>query len=261
MAVSLTYIGTVDGTVNESGVLLIKDAPIGTAAADRLVFVVARALGPSSGASAGTIGGVSATRAAFALRETGFGFNFTVEIWWAHVPSGTTADIAFEEIGEIAHVAVYTVTGADTTTPVNSSDGSSHMAGTGSIELDVLAGGALLAGAISGFEATPNFTFTWTGAAKDEGDNWFVFEGYIGTTTASRETEAELLAETISIVRSDTSLVEIGTAIAGVAIQPSEGDTGFSGIYLGDTQINAIKHGSDDIVAVYHGTTKIFEAG
>lgn len=92
-------------------------ADIGAADADRLVFVTISGfmVGSSDALVSVTIGGVSASRAIVAFGDnTGF-----LEVWFANVPTGTTANIVVVYgAGQLAGtIFVYRVLGADVSNP------------------------------------------------------------------------------------------------------------------------------------------------
>lgn len=236
---------------------------IGAAADDRLVGVVLRHLQDTgAGASGVTVGGVSATRASITSRATDSTLYVVAEIWLAVVPSGTTADIQISGVtaNQYVSVAIYRVVGADTSDPVADADDGTGASNSASITLDVPAGGALVAGCLTGVATSGGFSIAWTGASEDEDESDDIGGFIMCSSAASRETGAQLLSESVSVVRSGTPALNVGVVLVGVAIRPAAEDAGFSDIFYGEDQINAIKSGSNDVTAVYYGTTKIFEA-
>lgn len=196
---------------------------IGAADADRFVFVVVRHQSADGSTMSGAvIGGVSATRAALSSRDGGIGHQ-VAEIWFAAVPSGATADIQVSGVStnQVAAIAVFRVLGVDAAEPIADDDGGSGAAGSASISLDVPAGGAIIAGSMTGVNTSPSFSIAWSGATEDEDTNDGSGGIYFNFSAASRETGSVLSAETVSVTRSGSAAFNLGTVIAGVAINPA----------------------------------------
>lgn len=170
MAVSITNTAT-DNALNIIGTNsgTISGAAIGTEAADRLVFVhISNVDGNSAGAmvTGVTIGGVAATVKA----NINDGTFFQSVIYYALVPTGTTANIVITVANSSGDcylcTSVFRVVGANTTTPVTSSntdDGSADS--LPSCAVTVGAGGALLAGACAMTLGAASFS-GWTNATS-----------------------------------------------------------------------------------------------
>lgn len=238
------------------------DLSIGSAADDRLVLVLVMHLNDGSGVSGVSVGEVSAARVVMVNEETPAQSSLAVECWLAAVPSGTTADveIAGLTVNQIVIATVHRVAGADMSDPVADSDSGYAASSSAAITLDVPADGALVAGCLTGVATSEIFSHAWTGASEDLDGN-INFDGTVfAASSASRETDSQLLSESVSVVRSGTPAAEFGVALVGVAIRPAAEDAGFSDIFYGEDQINAIKHGEDDIARVYRGSDLIFES-
>lgn len=202
---------------------------IGAAADDRLVVVVVRHVHDTgAGASGVTVGGVSATRASIASRETALSLYVVAEIWLALVTSGTTADIQISGLftNRYVSVAIYRAVGVDTSDPVADADDGTGASSSASITLDVPAGGALVAGCMTGASTSGGFSMAWTGASEDEDESDNLGGVILCSSAASRETGAQLLSESVSVVRSGTPAAEFGVVLVGVAIRPAAGGGG-----------------------------------
>lgn len=159
---------------------------IGTAAADRIIFVI---LGMSVGVgtvtdiSSVTIGGITATQ----VNKQGFGsLADGLGIYQAIVPTGTTASIVITSTGGDfgflggAGISVYRTVGADTTTPVSSSptDTDNTLSGT------VLSGGVAIVGYVcDSTGATPGVG--WSGVTEDVDLAWSSNNAVFSTANAS----------------------------------------------------------------------------
>jgi hypothetical protein len=134
---------------------------IGTAAADRLVIVIAGGLrsGTARSISSISIGGTNATIAA---QQTGLG-NGALAIAYRLVPSGTTTDVVVTYSGTMdrASIVAYTMTGQTSNTPTDTFNVSGN--GNVSSTLDVLAGGTAL-GAYYGQDVA---SVVWSGLNED----------------------------------------------------------------------------------------------
>lgn len=153
------------GTYSEVG------ASIGAAAADRLVAIVVNGFNLTSldGIDSVTIGGVAATAAIERLRNFGgSGLGMFSSIYWAAVPTGTTATITLTFTGDDIEgtVAVYRITGANTTSPIAATGGNDVASGSVSASVTPGNGTATLAGALAGFNSGASSS-SWTNATED----------------------------------------------------------------------------------------------
>lgn len=144
-------------------------ASIGTAAANRLVFVCISGINDQNdGIDSMTIGGVAATNASSVVRANGIAaFSFS-EIWWAAVPTGTTANVVLTFTGDLvtACAAVYRVIGADTVAPIASQNTGSVASGNVSAAVTIGNNTAVIATAMCGLNST-DINITWTNATED----------------------------------------------------------------------------------------------
>ncbi len=158
---------------------------IGAAASDRYVAVAIN--GESGGASRSvsgvTIGGVTA--ASWINNDAAERY---VSIWYANVPTGTTATIVVTASGAgwtACEIGVYRITGLTTTT-ANATLIDTSTPGTGGIAVD--AGGAIIA--ISKSSNSPT-TCTWTNLTEDYdglGENFSVSGASLNPSTAQTVT-------------------------------------------------------------------------
>lgn len=138
---------------------------IGTAATDRLVAVAI-----VEGASAGTdptsvtVGGISATK----IASTNDGSNVTTTLWYAAVPTGTTATIAVNNgvTRQFCRVDAFRIVGQSSSTPYYFNT----VLNAGSSTVLTLTPGYVLSdGATIACSAAPavNSTYTWAGLSED----------------------------------------------------------------------------------------------
>lgn len=158
---SFSFLDT--GTFTETG------ASIGTAVADRLVFVAISGYNDTSldGIDSMTIGGIAATMASGVARTGTIGIEFS-EIWYAAVPTGTTANIVLTFTGDTigASAAVYKVLNADSVTPIASQNTGSVASGNVSAAVTIGNQTAVIATAQCGLD-TADVGITWTNATED----------------------------------------------------------------------------------------------
>lgn len=170
MAVSIAYTDTAQFTDFASSPQS-DTIDIGLAASDRLVFVAffnVDGNGSSKYVNGVTIGGVTASRVDDAYISAGAVVELT--IYWALVPSGTTATLSVSfssaPTDSSMDAIVYRVTGADTTSPVADADSDSTGASP-SAAITIPDDGALLA--VSAAYRVGSVTFTgWTNAIVDQ---------------------------------------------------------------------------------------------
>lgn len=210
MAVTVTHTASfeytaVDTDHDEAGVA------IGTAAVTRIVFVAVSGLIGLTGEDINTlsIGGIAATRVRrdqFEYVSAGF-FNSS-EIWWAVVPTGTTATISFTHDANYSNAkfSVYAVTGADNTTPVFDSDFATRtdaLTNALSVSVDVPdTGGAigLGAGVLRGTSVTAAWTYLTENLDNDL-DIGGIFEGF---STASISSAAAATGQAVTVTSTGT---------------------------------------------------------
>src|SRR5690606_23748547 len=123
-------------------------------------------------------------------------------------------------------VALYRAVGADTSDPVADADDGTGASNSASIALDIPAGGALVAGCLTGATTSGGLSMAWIGASEDEDENDNVGGVLLCSSAASRETGVQLLSESVSVVRSGTPDFDIGVVLVGVAIRPAAGGGG-----------------------------------
>lgn len=154
---SVTYNNSYSSTTNASSYTFSASA-IGTADSTRLVVVVAHTNNLSASVSSMTIGGISATSAVSA------GSAQLVSIWYAIVPTGTTADIVLTlgATSNNAVIGVYSLYHIVSTTPTTSNNltvgGTSNATNT-SVKKDGII--------IAGITGSTNSTTTWTNATEN----------------------------------------------------------------------------------------------
>jgi len=209
-------------TVSATSNFTETGAALGSAAADRLVFVCASGYNAMSldGFDSVTIAGVSATQASSVARTSDLGFHFS-EIWWAAVPSGATGNIDFVFTGDdiIASAVVYKVRGADTTTPIASQNTGSVASGNVTAALTISNETACLATACCGINGG-DADITWTNITEDL-DLGIDFGGgiFVNNGFASRADTVGPGATTFTAAA--TSSVDANKTMAAVEIAPA----------------------------------------
>jgi hypothetical protein len=205
---------------NNSGSYTETGADIGSAVADRLVFVGLCGLNTSNdGIDSMTIGGVAATLASSVVRAAGSAFVFS-EIWWAAVPTGTTANIAMVFTGDdvAAQAAVYRVTGADTVAPIASQNTGNVASGNVSAAVTIGNNTAVIAAAYCGID-TADVAITWTNATEDYDLALDIGGVFINNGFASRADTVGPGATTITASPASTN-IDANKTIAIVVIEP-----------------------------------------
>jgi hypothetical protein len=155
-AFSLAYIGSSKKTINGTTQTFSSES-IGTVAVNRVIAV---AVSPDSDPDITnvTIGGIAATQAV----QANGGSNRT-EIWYARVPSGTTADIVVSiASSRKCTIAVYRIT-TSTFAPANT-DSATVVNGDVSVAATCPAGGAgivSVSGDTTGTHTGTNYTGRW----------------------------------------------------------------------------------------------------
>lgn len=174
---------------------------IGAAVANRLVVITVAALNTvtSDGFDSVTIGGVSATLAVEVIRTTGVGFSFC-SIYWANVPTGTTATIDFVFTGDdvAADVEVYRVIDADTVTPVTDTGTGSVASGNVSDSVTIAANSVTFSVTQDGVNTGAPGATGWTNNTEDRDGGVDVGGAFITSSFASRADVAAPGATTIT---------------------------------------------------------------
>lgn len=156
---------------------------VGSAASDRLVFIyLFNVDGYNTGKfiDAVTIGGVTATKVDDSYFTAGDGIGES-GWYWALLPSGTSATLSVSftstPSGNGMVAVVYSVTGADTTTPVSDANADGMNLGDPSAAVTIPTDGVLLAGTSTYRVGAVSFN-GWTNATSDQA-------GLGGTLSAS----------------------------------------------------------------------------
>lgn len=225
---------------------------IGTAAADRLTFVVV-GLGANLAANEGVLS-INSTPATREVSRRSAGLETLTEIWWAATPTGTTATISYDagsgKVIEAIWISTYEVTEASLVDPVSDTDSIDQGADTATIALDIGAGGGLIAGTLSGIDTVGGDGISWAGATEDL-DREDLTDGlfYIVFSTASDSTAAELLAHDVIATHSGADLVP-DTVLAGVALRSINAPFNNDGVASSAGSATAIANGEGVIDAV-----------
>lgn len=196
---------------------------IGTAAADRLVFVAVacqQTSSPFSGRASGvTIQGIAATQ----IVAGSFG-----SWWWAAVPTGTTADIIVTHASwaNTGAISVYSVTGSSLSTPVYQSatfSGSSPSTQT----ISSPANGAILGAGFSvTFDTSASVSCTWTALTEDLDNDYVNSIIHFGFSSASLNSAAAQNSLSVQLAGTGTT----STAVDGVLISLSPPGIGVAGV-------------------------------
>ena len=255
MAVSITYTAGFeyadDGDASHSEVGVV----IGSAAADRVVFVMATGLVTNDGEDidALSIGGVAATRARRDQSAPGTGGFYSTEVWWAAVPTGTTATIAFTtDAGYVfAGFSIYAVTGTSTTAPISDSDFATRNDETTnalSVSVDVPANGGAI-GMASGVVTLATATASWTYLSENLDNDVDLGGGgaFMGFSTASQITEGEATGQAVTAtlaapgaeVDTRRNLVVVTLVNAGGGVSSAAGAATSSGLATAAAQATA----------------------
>lgn len=149
MALSQTL---VDGANRVTATSTFTAAPIGTAAAGRVVVVLFLANTPGS-ITGGSIGGVTGT-----IENDPSG----ISIMSAIVPTGTTGNIVVTGSGGFQTIGTWTISGGPDLVPTSFVFNSS---GTGSISINVVAGGCVFGTAVD--ESSATTTPLWSGLTNE----------------------------------------------------------------------------------------------
>jgi hypothetical protein len=179
VAPTLTYKGNnTDGTAATS--YSFAGCDIGTASADRVVVVAA--FGNSGGTSivnGVTIGGIAASPIVTSVAGTRF-----LDLWFAVVPTGTTATIAFTTSTNLARgsVAWWTINGSTQTTYAARSGANPNTAGSATSRsiTSITVGAAQVALAVAMNADSTGDDISWT---QSSGSGTRDFEGAFGTST------------------------------------------------------------------------------
>ncbi len=191
MTLAVSYIGGAEDVTNASSYSLVGTS-IGTAAADRVVFVAAHWGGVFDTAlSSATIGGIAAT-INIAVSGDG-GTNRMVAIFSAAVPTGTTATIALTMSGSTnrMHIEVYAVTGFSSVGDAQSSTPGAAGTADQTLTLTVTDGGGAIAARTINDSTTG--TNAWSGVTEDS-DGITEIAAFIRSTASASGLSAGSLA-------------------------------------------------------------------
>jgi head-tail adaptor len=179
--------------------IVFSDVAIGDASSDRFVVVAIDNNSENEGPTSVSIGGVSATKAAGDASETSP--TAQTSIWYANVPTGTTADVSVTCGGQTTYYlacGVYTITGASGISVYESANTEfDGFAGTFTINAPAGAVGVFIT-AGAAYPAADDTT--WTGATKD----WYESPGYFCIAGgASLEAETQLTSHDVEVTGGD----------------------------------------------------------
>lgn len=148
---------------------------IGAADSTRYV-VVAAVIRNNADLTSVTIGGVSATKVVSKLSTTE---TASTHIWWAAVPTGTTANIIVVAPATMSSISasVYTITGSATAAVSTTSNDTASVL---TLSLNTVANGCVIAASVSDNSGTA----TWVGATE----NYDAVSETVGRSTASADT-------------------------------------------------------------------------
>lgn len=224
---------------------------IGAAAADRLVFVVA---GIVSDIPANTgvlsINGTPATREV--SQQSGV-LSELVEIWWAQVPTGTTATISYDSSGggdiiDVIWISTYEVTDASLIDPVADADSATASAVSDTITLDIGSGGGWIAGALAGLDSVGGDSVSWVGATEDlDREDLVGGLAYVVFSTASDSSASALPGHDITVTHTGSDLADEVT-VGGVVLRSVNALLDVDGVMNGA--------GSATVVAQGEGATE-----
>lgn len=137
----------------------VSGASLGAAASDRYIVIIVSSVSTSgvNSVSSATIGGVSATEVISQSSNP-----IALAMFIANVPTGTTGDIVanFGATSDYHSIAVWSVSGLDSTTAVDSDGNTTASTGVTMTSLD---GGVVIGGI---FSADP-VAVSWSGASED----------------------------------------------------------------------------------------------
>lgn len=221
-AVSLTPTDNFTFSVN-STTFTETGASLGSAAADRLIFVTFSGLySIDAQISSVSVAGVAAAAGPRVRRITGLGNYSISEIWWAAVPAGTTGNIVFTfTSGSIQGGAeVYRIVGADMATPIVESDTDSIASGDPSVVLNIINDSGVIATAHLGIN-DPDPTVTWTNATEDFEFATTIFGSTVSSGGAASRQDATGPGSTTITATVSASGIDANKTMAGVVIQPA----------------------------------------
>lgn len=196
-------------------------ADIGAADADRLVFVFicGQTTAPTFDITAVTVGGVGAS---CALKAYGDNSTFT-QVWFANVPTGTTANIALTHSATtfIGGIAVYRVLGVDVANPFDNVNWNViDTAGGIAAAIDVPATSGTMAAALTGYSGSPT-TSSWTNITED--------------VDLSADPGIGLIANFTAASRTDVSGVGALTVTATPVSEDAGSDKSIAAVVVSDT--------------------------
>lgn len=211
--VSLAYVPTAGSLVAAGTSLTFPGTSIGTAQADRIVYLCASSessTGLGANVSSISIGGRPATRAHIST-NTGVSPNLNVEIWYAYVPTGTTADVVFNfNASTSARIYIAIFRAVNVTIPVFATANNAVASGVSiGTTLTIPALGAAVAIVVASNEGSTN---NWTGLTErtDDGPGSSQRSG-----TASNEVPAGDASRSITV----TSGVSSARALVAISIR------------------------------------------
>lgn len=213
MAVAITAQSTNSNTSLGTTISFAGQA-IGTAAADRIVFVAAAYytdtnLGGGNAVNSCTIGGVAATLA----KRFDFSSTVSLVVFWRLVASGTTATIAFDVVGGDSfagiQMEVYSVTGADTTSPVLATATNFQTSATASAALSLPTNGGII-----GVADGTGTTSTWTNLTRD-------LNAAVLDTSGTRASTASTITQGGTITYTSGTFSSNGIALVSIQVPVS----------------------------------------
>jgi hypothetical protein len=149
------------------------------------------------------IGGISATQASY-IENTGAAF--AASIWYAAVPTGSTADIVINTSSNMGSVliATYRLAGLSSNTPTNTNAAQATQSTALSCNTNVSAGGFLIAASVLGLGSTATFTGTSQDAVAAPAGHYYA--------SSFTEGGAPETPRTVQITPASTDRIAIATA-------------------------------------------------
>lgn len=162
---------------------------IGTADATRIVVVQANSVAIAGNINSITVGGISATQAVNINGED----NQRLGIWYASVPTGTTADVVVTWSTSMARcgIGVWAMYNADATPHDTDTDFHNFSSSSPTtLSLNVPANGAVISAAQG--SASTLYTYTWSGLTED-------FDTSVETSTSHTGAHDEFTTEQVGL--------------------------------------------------------------
>jgi hypothetical protein len=209
-----SFVSNANDPVSTAGVA------IGTAASDRLVFVsiISTSLtGPLALPADVTIGGVSAKRGLVDVGILSSAAPLPVDVWWAAVPTGTTATIAIDNslLDMTATVQVYAVYGVHATSPIWESITQYLDPGPISIGITPPADSATICHAMDGVNSTPT-TIAFADITEDADTPFEVSAGALYFTTGAASRDDAVSPGALTVTATAASADTASNAIAQI---------------------------------------------